>query len=152
MDRVTASTQDCTPAIADVRTLRAAAFAPFILGLTLFIVAVPLSYATGNKSGAVAFLAGSVALFVTAHLVKRGSLIAAGVLATSLAGFVLTGLVAIAQETRVEDVLSGLLGLVIFGGISWPAMRAVPACWRLRRLPWRRQRAGMRSAIAELPL
>jgi hypothetical protein len=63
---------NCTPAVADVRTLRAAAFTPYVLGLTLLIVAVPLSYATEGDSRAAQFLAGSLALFVTASLIKRG--------------------------------------------------------------------------------
>jgi hypothetical protein len=142
---------NCTPAVADVRTLRAAAFTPYVLGLTLLIVAVPLSYATEDNRGAAQFLAGSLALFVTAWLIKRGSLIATVVLAVCLVGFVMLALVGLAHETRAEDILVGLLGFVVAGGICWLATRAVAASWRLRRFLWRRQRAGIRSAIAELP-
>jgi hypothetical protein len=63
----------------------------------------------------------------------------------------MSALVGLAYETRAEDILVGLLGFVLVGGIYWLAMRAVAASWRLRRFPRRRQRAGIRSAIAELP-
>jgi hypothetical protein len=111
-EQIIPSVVDCTRPIADVRTLRAAAFAPYVLGLTLFVVAVPLSYASGNERGAAQFLAGSLALFVTARLIKRGSLIATVALATSLIGLVMSLLVGLAHETRVEDILVGLLGFV----------------------------------------
>ena len=36
--------------------------------------------------------------------------------------------------------------------LCWLALRAVPACWRLRRIPWRRRNTkGILSAIADLP-
>jgi hypothetical protein len=149
-DQAIPSVVDCTLPIADVRTLRAAAFAPYVLGLTLVVVAVPLSYASGNQRGAAQFLACSLALFVTARLIKRGSLIATVALATSLIGLVMSVLAGLAHQTRA-DILVGLLGFVIAGGICWLAMRAVAASLRLRRVPWRHQRAGIRSAIAELP-
>jgi hypothetical protein len=150
-DQIIPSVVDCTLPIADVRTLRVAAFVPYVLGLTLFVVAVPLSYASGNERRAAQFLAGALALFVTARLIKRGSLIATVVLATSLIGLVMSVLVGLAHQTPAEDILVGLLGFVIAGGICWLVMRAVAASWRLRRVPWRHQRAGIRSAIAELP-
>jgi hypothetical protein len=150
-DGIIPAVLNCTPVVADVRTLRAAAFTPYVLGLTLLIVAVPLSYATDDKSGAARFLAGSLVLFVTASLIKRGSLIATVVLAVCFVGLVMLALVGLAHETRAEDVLVGSLGLVVTGGICWLATRAVAASWRLKRFPWLRQRAGIRSTINELP-
>ena len=47
---------NCSPVVADVRTLRAATFAPYVLGLTLFVMVFPLPYAFGNKRGATQFL------------------------------------------------------------------------------------------------
>ena len=152
-DRITPSVLNCTRPVADVRTLRAAAFAPYVLGLTLLVVAVPLSYVSGNKSGAAQFLAGSLALFVTAWMIKRGSLIATVVLATCLAAAVIVPVLAgFAEEASAKDIYMVLLGYVLACGIPcWLAMRAVAASWRLRRFPWHRQRTGIRSAIAELP-
>jgi len=62
---------NCTPRITDVRSLRAAAFTPYVVGLTLLVLAVPLSFALGNKMEAARFLAASIALFVARICFQR---------------------------------------------------------------------------------
>ena len=151
-DPMMPSVLNCTRPVADVRVLRAATFAPYVLGLTLVVLAVPLSYASGDGKQAAQLLAGSLALFLIAWLIKRGSLIATLVLAICLVGVAVSALAGVTEETRAKDILVGLLGYILVCGIPcWLAIRAVAASWRLRRLPWHRQRAGIRTAIAELP-
>ena len=137
---------NCTPRIADVRAVRAAAFFPFVTGLTLLILAVPLSWwVDDNGREAAGFLGGSIALLLTAALIKRGVFIAALVLAAALVAILLAGLVSIGNEARKSDVLESVLTFAGTGGLCWLAVRAVTASWRLRRIPWQsRSSATMR--------
>src|SRR5918993_2585587 len=76
---------NCTPRIKDVRAVRAAAFLPYVTGLTLLIVAAPLAWLVDHDAReATAFLAASLALLLTAALMKRGVFLAALVLAAGL--------------------------------------------------------------------
>ena len=92
---------NCTPRIADVRAVRAAAFLPFVTGLTLLVVAVPLSWWVDDDSRqAAGFLGASIALLLTAALIKRGVFIAALVLAATLVAILIGMLVTIGNEAR----------------------------------------------------
>jgi hypothetical protein len=143
---------NCTPRITDVRRLRAAAFAPYIVGLTILLVAVPLSLAYETKIEAAQFLAVSVALFVVALSVKRGFLIATITLAGGLVAIVIFGFMNVVHETRVVDAFTDLGTCVVAGIPCWLALRGVTASWRLRRVTWHRERAGgIGHSIAELP-
>ena len=64
---------NCTPRIADVRAVHAAAFLPFVTGLTLLVFVAPLSWWVRHDSReAAAFLGVSIALLLTAALIRRG--------------------------------------------------------------------------------
>ena len=144
---------NCTPRIAAVRALRAAAFFPYVLGLTLLIVAVPLSWLVDHDGRKTAeFLGASIALFLTAALVKRGVLIAALVLAVGLIAFLIAMLAAIGHDARGADALMIVLTGVGTGALCWLAVRAVAASWRLRSVPWQSpSRSTIRNSIAQLP-
>lgn len=58
----------------------------------------------------------------------------------------------LSEMKGTEDFLAYLIGFILIGAIPGQiAVRAMVAAWRLRRKPWRRGPAGIRSAIAELP-
>lgn len=63
-ERITPLVVNCTRLIADVRTLHAATFAPFVLALTFLLFATPMSYITGETRQAAQFLVASLALSV----------------------------------------------------------------------------------------
>jgi hypothetical protein len=144
---------NCTPRIADVRAVRAAAFFPFVTGLTLLGVAAPMSWWVSHDGRqAAGFLGGSIALLLTAALIKRGVFIAALVLAAALVAILMAGLVTIGNEAGKGDALEIVLTFAGTGGLCWLAVRAVTASWRLRRVPWQsRSAATMWRAIAQLP-
>ena len=147
------SVLNCTPRVGHVRALRAAAFAPYVTGLTLLILAVPLSWFVDHDAKEAAeFLSASILLILTASLIKRGVFIAALVLAMGLVGTVIGMLATVRDEMRLGDPLITLLSLLVFAVPCWLALRAVAASWQLRRVPWRSGNvAGIRSSIAELP-
>jgi hypothetical protein len=144
---------NCTPRIADVRALRAAAFLPLVTGLTLLVVAAPLSWLVDHDSReAAGFLGGSIALLLASALIKRGEFIAALVLAAALVAIVFGMLLTIGNEARRRDALEIVLTCAGTSGLCWLAVRAVIASWRLRRVPWQsRSAATMWMAIAQLP-
>src|SRR5690349_1357276 len=96
---------NCNPRVADVRTMRAAAFAPYILALTLLVVGVPLSYATQAKTQVARFLAASLALFVVTSFIKRGSFITAALLAACLMPLVVSVLFRAVAARSATDML-----------------------------------------------
>ena len=144
---------NCTPRIKDVRAVRAAAFMPFVTGLTLLILAVPLSWWVDHDGReAAGFIGGSIALLLMAALIKRGVFIAALVLAGAFVTILIAGLVTIASEARKSEALENILTFAGTSGLCWLAVRAVTASWRLRRVPWQsRSAATMWRTIAELP-
>ena len=147
------SVLNCTPRVGHVRALRAAAFAPYVLGLTLLILIVPLSwFVDHDATEAAELLSASMVLILTASLIKRGVFIAALVLATGLVGTVIAMLATVRDEMRLGHPLITLLSPLVAAVPCWLALRAVAASWQLRRVPWRsRNVAGIRSSIAELP-
>jgi len=144
---------NCTPRIADVRSVRAAAYMPFVTGLTLLILAVPLSWWVDHDGWkAAGFIGGSIGLLLTAALIKRGVFIAALVLAAALVAILMAGIVTVGNEARKADALETVLTFAGTGALCWLAVRAVTASWRLRRVPWQsRSAATMWTTIAELP-
>ena len=144
---------NCTPRINDVRAVRAAAFLPFVTGLTLLIVAVPLAWLVDHDAReATAFLAASLALLLTAALMKRGVFLAVLVPAAGLVVILITMFASIGQEARRQDALSIVATILGAGVLSWLALRAVAASWRLRRVAWRSGNAAtIRSTLAQLP-
>jgi hypothetical protein len=144
---------NCTPRIKDVRAVRAAAFLPYITGLTLLIVATPLAWLVDHDAReATAFLAASLALLLTAALMKRGVFLAALVLAAGLVVILITMFASIGPEARWQDALSIVSTILGMGVLSWFALRAVAASWRLRRVAWRsRNAATILSTLAQLP-
>src|SRR5689334_4742156 len=76
---------NCTATVADVRLLRALAFATSILGITFLLFAVPMSYITGNRAEAIQFLAVSLVSLATTFLLRRGSVVVACLLAAFVA-------------------------------------------------------------------
>ena len=133
--------------------MRAAAFLPYVIGLTLLIVAAPLAWLVDHDAWeATAFLAASLALLLTAALMKRGVFLAALVLAAGLVVILLAMLASIGPEARRQDALSIVLTILGMGVLSWFAIRAVAASWRLRHVAWRsRNAATIRSTLAQLP-
>ena len=144
---------NCTPRIADVRAVRAAAFFPFVTGLTLLALAAPLSWWVDHDIRQTAgFLAGSIALLLTAALIRRGVFIAALVLAAALVASLIGMLVTIGDDAGKRDTLEIIVTCVGTSGLCWLAVRAVTASWRLRRVPWQsRSAATMWTTIAQLP-
>ena len=144
---------NCTPRIKDVRAVRAAAFLPYVTGLTLLIVAAPLAWLVDHDAReATAFLAASLALLLTAALMKRGVFLAALVLAAGLVVILITMFASIGPEARRQDALSIVSTILGMGVLSWFALRAVAASWRLRRVAWRsRNAATILSTLAQLP-
>jgi hypothetical protein len=144
---------NCTPRIADVRTVRATAFLPSVTGLTLLIVAVPLSWWVDHDGRkAAAFLGVSIALLLTGALIKRGVFIAALVLAAPLVALLMAMLVTLGIGARKRDALEIVLTCACMSGLCWVAVRAATASWRLRRVPWQsRSAATMWTTIAQLP-
>ena len=144
---------NCTPRIADVRAVRAAAFFPFVTGLTLLVFGVPLSWWIDQDSRqAAGFLGGSIALLLMAALIKRGVFIAALVLAATLVAILIGMLATIGNEARKGDALEIVLTCAGTAGLCWIPVRAVTASWRLRRVPWRSRSAStMWTTIAQLP-
>jgi hypothetical protein len=144
---------NCTPRIADVRAVRAAAFFPFVTGLALLIVATPLSWWIDHDAWkAAAFLGGSIALLFTAALIKRGVFLAAVAVAAALVAIWITMLATIGHEARRTDVLEIVLTLVGTAGLCWLSVRGVTASWRLRSVPWQsRSAATIWTTIAQLP-
>ena len=142
-----------TPRIKDVRAVRAAAFLPYVTGLTLLIVAAPLAWLVDHDAReATAFLAASLALLLTAALMKRGVFLAALVLAAGLVVILITMFASIGPEARRQDALSIVSTILGMGVLSWFALRAVAASWRLRRVAWRsRNAATILSTLAQLP-
>jgi len=133
--------------------VRAGAFLPYVTGLTLLIVAAPLAWLVDHDAQeATAFLAAALALLLTAALMKRGVFLAALVLAAGLVVILITMFASIGPEARRQDALSivsTILGMVL---LSWFALRAVAASWRLRRVAWRsRNAATILSTVAQLP-
>src|SRR5262245_43682060 len=92
----------------------------------------------------------TVALWILIWRIERGTLWAALVLAICSVGSVILGLVA-AATLRANDPL-GWLGLALFVVPTWLALRAVPACRRLRQFG-RRPNAPLsqRPWISQLP-
>jgi hypothetical protein len=133
--------------------LRAAAYFPFVTGLTLLVVATPLSWLVDHDGWEAAeFLGASIALLLTAALLKRGVLIAALVLAVGLIAILISMLATIGYAARGTDALTIVLGVTTIGLLCWLAVRAVAASWRLRRVPWQsRGGATIRNLIAQLP-
>lgn len=144
---------NCTPRIKDVRAVRAAAFLPYVIGLTLLIVAAPLAWLVDHDAReATAFVAASLALLLTAALMKRGVFLAALVLAAGLVVILITMFASIGPEARRQDALSIVSTILGMGVLSWFALRAVAASWRLRRVAWRsRNAATILSTLAQLP-
>ena len=133
--------------------MRAAAFLPYVTGLTLLIVAAPLAWLVDHDAReATAFLAASLALLLTAALMKRGVFLAALVLAAGLVVILITMFASIGPEARRQDALSIVSTILGMGVLSWFALRAVAASWRLRRVAWRsRNAATILSTLAQLP-
>lgn len=133
--------------------MRAAAFLPYVIGLTLLIVAAPLAWLVDHDAReATAFLAASLALLLTAALMKRGVFLAALVLAAGLVVILITMFASIGPEARRQDALSIVSTILGMGVLSWFALRAVAASWRLRRVAWRsRNAATILSTLAQLP-
>lgn len=144
---------NCTPRIKDVRAVRAAAFLPYVIGLTLLIVAAPLAWLVDHDAReATAFVAASLALLLTAALMKRGVFLAALVLAAGLVVILITMFASIGTEARRQDALSIVSTIIGMCALSWFALRAVAASWRLRRVAWRsRNAATILSTLAQLP-
>jgi hypothetical protein len=144
---------DCTRRIRDVRAVRAAASLAFVAGLTLLIVAVPLAWlADRDALEAAAFLAASLALLLTAALMKRGVFVAVLVPAAGLVAILITMLASIGHVAGRQDALSVVATILGAGVLSWLALRAVAASWRLRRVAWRSGNAAtIRSTLAQLP-
>jgi hypothetical protein len=126
---------------------------PFVTGLTLLIVAVPLAWLVDHDAReATAFLAASLALLLTAALMKRGVFLAVLVPAAGLVVILITMFASIGQEARRQDALSIVATILGAGVLSWLALRAVAASWRLRRVAWRSGNAAtIRSTLAQLP-
>lgn len=152
-DRPTMPLVNCTPRIKDVRAVRAAAFLPYVIGLTLLIVAVPLAWLVDHDAwNATAFLAASLALLLTAALMKRGVFLATLLLAAGLVVILIAMFASIGPEARQQDALSIVSTILGMGVLSWFALRALAASWRLRRVAWRsRNAATIRSTLAQLP-
>ena len=133
--------------------MRAAAFLPYVIGLTLLIVAAPLAWLVDHDAQeATAFLAASLALLLTAALMKRGVFLAALVLAAGLVVILITMFASIGPVARRQDALSIVSTILGMGVLSWFALRAVAASWRLRRVAWRsRNAATILSTVAQLP-
>ena len=133
--------------------MRAAAFLPYVIGLTLLIVAAPLAWLVDHDAReATAFVAASLALLLTAALMKRGVFLAALVLAAGLVVILITMFASIGTEARRQDALSIVSTILGMGVLSWFALRAVAASWRLRRVAWRsRNAATILSTLAQLP-
>src|SRR5678815_5525711 len=101
---------------------------------------------------ATAFLAASLALLLTAALMKRGVFLAVLVPAAGLVVILITMFASIGQEARRQDALSIVSTILGAGVLSWLALRAVAASWRLRRVAWRSWNAAtILSTLAQLP-
>ena len=83
---------------------------------------------------------------------KRGVFLAALVLAAGLVVILITMFASIGPEARRQDALSIVSTILGMGVLSWFALRAVAASWRLRRVAWRsRNAATILSTLAQLP-
>ena len=145
------STTCLNTSIADVRALRAAAFPPRVVALTLIVVS-PVAIAAGSSRAVLAWMAaGALVLWLSAALLERGVRVAAMLVAASAIAVV----VMTAFETprhRGQDLWAGLGGLAVFCVPAWLAIRAVRAARRLRRLGRRpHARSSTISKLAHLP-
>ena len=72
--------------------------------------------------------------------------------AAGLVVILITMLASIGQEARRQDALSIVATILGAGVLSWLALRAVAASWRLRHVAWRSGNAAtIRSTLAQLP-
>jgi len=150
---VPSSTTCLNTSIADVRALRAAAFAPRVVALTLIVVS-PVAIAAGSSRAVLGWMAaGALVLWLCAALLERGVTAAAMLVAASAIALVV-GLVAFeAPRHRGQDLWTGLGGAAaVFGVPAWLAIRAVRAARRLRRLGRRpHARSSTLRKLAHLP-
>ena len=148
---VPASTSCLNASIADVRALRAAAFPPRVVALTLIVVS-PVAIAAGSNRAELAWMAaGALVLWLCAALLERGVRAAAILVAASaIAVVVMTALEA--PRHRGQEFWTGVGGVAVFCIPAWLGIRAVGAARRLRRLGRRpHARSSTVRKLAHLP-
>jgi hypothetical protein len=148
---VPASTVSLNASIADVRALRAAAFPPRVVALTLIVV-LPVPIAAGSDRTVLAgMVGGALLLWLYAALLERGVAAAAMFGAVSTLAVVVMTLFELARH-RSQEFWSGAAGMVVFCVPAWLALRAVGASRRLGRLGRRpHARSSTFRKLAHLP-
>jgi hypothetical protein len=138
-----------TGRVADIRSLRAAAFIPRVIGLALLVGSL-LSYSVPR--GSIGYAVSGVIALGLGWLTARGSSWAVLCIAVaSAAAFVVT-FVELGAHRSEPDFWFGVAGTPLFLVPVVLAIRAIPACFRLRRqrhhIAWP---AATRSFLARLP-
>jgi len=138
--------------VADIRSVRAAAFSPRVLALALLFGSVVAYWANSRDHTAIWLIVAAVVSWTLGWLTARGSLWA--VLCVAVASVVagvaaLVGSVAHWSEPDFWVGIAGSAVLLVPGAL---AIRAIPACFRLRRvrhhMAWP---AATRTLLARIP-
>ena len=141
-----------TASVADVRALRAVAFVPRVVAITL-VVLVPVALsANADRTETWWMLASALGLWICAVLLERGVTIVAMAMTAVAAGGVGVGTLEVLRHARDPQLWADVGGLAVLCVLAWLATRAARACRRLARLGRRpHARASTLRKLAHLP-
>ena len=138
--------------VSDIRSVRAAAFFPRILTIVFLFISVVAYWANPEERTAIWLIVAAIVSGVIGWLIARASLWAVAGLAAASTAAGIAALVAGVTQGSEADFWPGVAGsafLLVPGAL---AIRAIPACYRLRPLRHRRVwPSSTRSMLARLP-